>query len=273
MSKQKIKNPNKFVLLSGANGGIGSKILSSLINANYNVIALDLSNENIEDLGCEFIKCDITNKSDLNNALKKVKEITNSIYAIVNTVGIFMMQSLIEGSEEDFRKIMEVNFFGIYSLNKMMFHLLEKEGRIINLTSEVARYSPQPFQGYYNITKIALDAYNDALRREANYIGIKVIKIQSGSMKTNMLNSANNEYDEMVNKSEHFKQPLTKFKYMMDRELTKQNDPVIIGNKVVKILNTKNPRLCYKVKNSKSLKLIGGLPEKMQDNIYKTVIK
>ena len=273
MSKQKTKNRNRFVLLSGANGGIGSKILSSLINANYKVIALDLSNDNIRDIECEFIKCDVTNKNDLKNAFEKVSKLTNNLYAIVNTIGIFMMQSLIEGSEEDFRKIMEVNFFGIYSLNKIMLPLVETNGKIINLTSEVARYSPQPFQGYYNISKIALDAYNDALRREANYIGIKVIKIQSGSMKTNMLNSANKEYDQMVEKSVHFKQPLTKFKYMMDRELTKQNNPNIIGKIVIKILNKKKPRLCYKVKNSKSLKFIGLLPEKTQDSIYKTVIK
>ena len=273
MSKQKINNQNKYVLLSGANGGIGNKILSSLINDNYKVIALDISDSNIKDFDCHFIKCDISNKTDLERAFNQTKEITNELFAIVNTVGIFMMESLIEGSEEDFRKIMEVNFFGIYSLNKMMFPLLNKNGKIINLTSEVARYSPQPFQGYYNISKIALDAYNDALRREANYIRIKVIKIQSGSMKTNMLNSANNEYEEMVEKSEHFKKPLIKFKYMMDRELKKQNDPNIIAKKIIKILRKKKPRLCYKVKNSKSLRFIGVLPEKTQDSIYKTVIK
>lgn len=273
MSKQKTKKQNKYILLSGANGGIGSKILSSLINDNYKVIALDISNTNIKDISCEFIKCDISKKEDIENAFDQIQKITPNLYAIINTVGIFMMQSLIEGSDEDFRKIIEVNFLGIYSLNKTMFPLIEKEGKIINLTSEVAKYTPQPFQGYYNVSKIALDAYNDALRREANYIGIKVVKIQSGSMSTGMLKTANDNYENLVNNSEHFKKPLTKFKYMMDRELKKQNDPTVIGKIVVKILRKKKPRICYKVKNSIKLKLIGVLPETWQDSIYKTVIK
>ena len=126
---------------------------------------------------------------------------------------------------------------------------------------------------FKDITKIALDAYNDALRREANYIGIKVIKIQSGSMATPMLNNANDEYQELVNNSQYFKKPLTKFKYMMDRELKKQNNPDTIAKVIIKILKKKNPRICYRIKNSFKLSLMGHLPEKWQDSIYKKIIK
>jgi short-subunit dehydrogenase len=154
-----------------------------------------------------------------------------------------------------------------------MFPLLKNGSRIINLTSEVARYTPQPFQGYYNISKVALDQYNDVLRRECNYLGIKVIKVQSGSMSTPLLKTANNEFDEMVTNSAHFKAPLTKFKYMMDRELKKTNNPDIIAKLVIKILKKKNPKIRYRKKNSFALSFMGHLPEKMQDGIYKKVIK
>ena len=251
MSNQPIKN--KFVILSGANGGIGSNILSTLLFYGYKVIALDISDSNIKNEDCFYLKCDISNRHDLANISAKVRHITDKVYAIINAVGIFKMESLIEGNEEDFRKIIEINFFGIYSL--------------------IAKYSPQPFQAYYNISKIALDSYNDALRREANYIGIKVIKIQSGSMKTSMLKNANDEYDTLVDNSEHFKKPLTKFKYMMDRELKKQNDPSKISKIIIKILKKKNPKICYKIKNSFKLSLIGHMPEAWQDSIYKKVIK
>ena len=123
---------NKTVLVSGANGGIGNSIVSYLINNDYKVIALDLDNSNISKLDCVFIKCDVTNKNDLENAYKEVQKLTPNLYAIINTVGVFKMRSLIEGSEEEFRKILEINFFGIYSLNKIMFPLLEKGSRIIN---------------------------------------------------------------------------------------------------------------------------------------------
>ena len=263
----------KVVLLSGANGGIGTSILHSLLENGYKVIALDISNSNISDQNISFIKCDVTSHKDLENAFNKIKELTPSLHAIVNAVGIFKMESLIEGSEEDFRKIMEVNFFGIYSLNKIMFPLLNKKSRIINITSEVAKYSPQPLQAYYNLSKIILDSYTDSLRREANYIGIKVIKVQSGSMRTKMLGNANDEYEKMANESKYFKAPLTKLKFMMDKELKKQNNPKLVGDLIVKILKKKNPKICYKIKNSVRLALAGSLPEVLQDKIYTKVIK
>ena len=264
---------NKFVLVSGANGGIGKAIVSSLIDDGYSVIALDLSDSNILDFECHFIKCDLTSDKDLKDAYLKVSALTKELFAIVNAAGVFMMQSLIEGSEEDFKKIININFLGIYSLNKVMFPLLNKGSKIINLTSEVARYSPQPLQGYYNVSKIALDSYNDALRREANYLGIKVIKIQSGSMRTNMLGKANEEYEKTVNESKYFKEPMTKLKKMMDKELKKQNDPSLIANLVVRILNKNRTKIAYKVKNSFALSFMGHLPESTQDKIYKKVIK
>lgn len=263
----------KYVLLAGANGGIGKKTLEQLIKDGYQVIALDISDTNIKEIDITFIKCDVTSKEDVLKAFEIVKGITNELYAIVNTVGIFKMESIIEGNEEDFRKIFEINFFGIYSLNKIMFPLLGEGSRIINLTSEIARYTPQPFQAYYNLTKITLDKYADVLRRECNYLGIKVVKVQSGSMNTSMLSTANNEFEEMVKKSKHFEKPLRKLKYMMDREIKKTNDPILIANLISKILKKKNPKILYRKKNSFALWFIGHLPEKWQDEIYQSVIK
>ena len=264
---------SKYVLLTGANGGIGKAVAIELIKNGYDVISLDIKNDNLQDINTHFIKCDVTEQKEIKSAFNQIKEITDELYAIVNTIGIFMMESIIEGEDEDLRRIFDVNFFGVYLINKTMFPLLKKDSRIINLTSELARYSPQPFQGYYNLTKITLDKYTDVLRREANYLGIKVIKLQSGSMKTPLLKDANDEYDQMVNNSEHFKKPLTKLKYMMDHELQKSNDPSLVAKLIIKILKKKHPRLVYRKKNSFKLFLMGHLPEKWQDNIYQKVIK
>lgn len=263
----------KYVLLTGANGGIGKPTLLHLIEAGYEVISLDISDSNIKDVPTTFIKCDITSEDDINKAHEVIKGTTDKLYAIVNTIGIFMMQSIIEGSVFDFEHIFNVNFFGIYKLNKRMFDLLEKGSRIINLTSEVAKGSPQPFQGYYNLSKICLDRYTDVLRRECNYLGIKVIKVQSGSMATPMLKTANDNFEEMANNSKRFKKPLFKLKYMMDRELKKSNDPTIIARLIVKILKKKNPRIRYRKKNSFAISFVAKLPEKWQDTIYTSVIK
>lgn len=268
-----IEKMKKYVLLTGANGGIGKQCLLYLLKDGYEVISLDINNNNIKDENTTFIKCDITNLDEINQAFEIIKSITNELYAIVNTIGIFMMQSVIEGNINDFEQIFNVNFFGIYKLNKIMFPLLKENSRIINLTSELARYSPQPFQGYYNLTKIALDNYTDVLRRECNYLKIKVIKVQSGSMATPLLKTADDNFNQMVNNSKYYKEPLTKLKYMMDRELKKSNDPAIMAKLISKILRKKKPKILYRKKNSFALTMLSLLPEKWQDKIYQKVIK
>ena len=55
---------DKYVLLTGANGGIGKQILLHLIEAGYDIISLDIVNNNISDINTTFIKCDITKEED-----------------------------------------------------------------------------------------------------------------------------------------------------------------------------------------------------------------
>ena len=260
----------KVVIITGANGGIGKAIVLSLLDE-YEIIGVDLKGDNLKDLPVSFYPCDLTKKEEIIEVFNRVKD--KRIYSIINCVGIFMMQSIIEGSDEDFKKIFDVNFFAVYQFNKIFFPLLDKDSRIINLTSEIVRLSSQPFMGYYSLSKILLDNYSDTLRREANYLGIKVIKIRSGNMATPLVGGVNAQFEEMTNNSEHFKTQLTKLKYMMDRELKKSHNPEIIGNKIKKILHKKHPRIKYNIKNSGYLALVGTLPEGMQDSIYQKVIK
>ena len=260
----------KVIIITGANGGIGKAIAKTLLEE-YEIIAIDLKGDNLIDLPVEFYQCDLTKKEEIISTFNRVKD--KKVFAIINCVGIFMMQSIIEGKDDDFKKIIDVNFFAIYEFNKIFFPLLENGSRIINLTSEVVRLSTQPFMGYYSLSKILLDNYTDTLRREASYLNIKVIKVRSGNMATPLVAGAAPQFEKMLKNSEHFSTQLTKLKYMMDRELEKSHNPEIIAHKIKKILSKKHPRIKYNVKNSFYLTLIGVLPEKWQDRIYQKVIK
>lgn len=264
----------KKVVLTGCNGGVGKSTLSLLLANGYKVYGLDIGEEPIiKDDNLTYIKCDISNEESRNNAIKIVSNDTDELYAIINLAGIFKMESIIEGSSKDLEEIIRINFFGMYYLNKGLFHLLKPNSRIINMSSEVARYSPQPFMNYYSMSKKMVDTYSDVLRRECNYLDIKVIKIQSGSLNTRMLNKANDEYDVLINNTKYFKSPLTTLKGMMTKELKKTNNPDIIGKLIIKILGKKKPKICYRVKNSFALRFVNSLPERLQDYIYKKVIK
>ena len=67
----------KYVLLTGANGGIGRHVLVSLLNVGYKVISLDISDSNIKEMSTTFVKCDITKHEELGKAFNKIKETTS----------------------------------------------------------------------------------------------------------------------------------------------------------------------------------------------------
>ncbi len=265
----------RYVLVTGAYGGLGRAVVEALIEKGYAVFASDISiDETLQDERLMPIHLDVTNDRSIFKAYQLISEYTDSLYAIINLAGIFYLDSIVEGEEDKLRRIIDVNFFGAYKMNKAFMPFFEVgKSRIINAVSEISCYSPQPFMGYYAISKKMLDTYNDVLRRELNYIGIKVVKINAGSFNTGLLTKANDEYEKLVENTEVYKEQLTKLKFMMDRELNKSHDPKQFAKVVMKVLNKKNPKICYNVNRSFSLKFISALPEKWQDRIYKKYIK
>lgn len=264
----------EFVLITGAYGGLGRVVMEECLNKGYAVFALD-KNIDVHYIRDSVmpVQCDISNEKSLYEAYHLISDYTDKLKAIFNCAGVFYFDTIVEGSEDKLRSIFEINFFGTYRVNKLFTPFLSKGDKIINITSELAEYSPQPFMGCYSISKKMLDSYSDVLRRELNYVGIKVIKIQCGSFRTGLLDKANTEYEIMYNNTEVYKKQLSKLKFMMDRELNKQHNPRDLGKVIRKILNKKNPKICYRIYRSKSLRFMNSLSEKMQDRIYKKVIK
>lgn len=262
----------KYVLVSGAYGGLGLSTVNSLLNNGYKVICVDkvINNPNNNTVNFEV---DITNSNSINDVYDKLVSMNIKLYSIVNLVGIFKMDSLLEGSVDLMRTTIEVNFLGIYALTQKLIPLLEKGGKIINCTSELAGYSAIPFNSFYTLSKVIYDNYSDTLRRELNYLGYKVVKVHSGSFKTGLIGNASASYDELYEKTKFYKKQFDKLKHLMTNELEKTNDPKKFGKLILKIINKKNPKIKYNIKRSLKLRLMSSLPEKLQDKLYKIYVK
>jgi len=264
---------DKTILVTGASGGIGKATVINLLEKGYKVIGVDIINSDIKNENYSFLQCDLSSFDNIELLKNEVNKLTNHLDGIMNLAGIFKLQTMLEGNDDDFKKIIDVNFYAAYKINKELLPILDKGSKIIIFSSEVARYSPQPFNGYYALSKIILDKYADILRRELNYLGIKVIKVQSGAIKTGLLDGVNAQYEETVNKTKYHRKPLIKLKKLMDDEIKKRVDPKIVSNTLVKIYEKKHPKILYKIKNSLKLRILNALPEKIQDYIYINVIK
>ena len=120
----------KYVIITGANGGIGKAVSDYLLKKNYSVIALDISKEERKEKeNYKYFQVDITKDEDLKKVRDYLDKEKIEVFAIINLAGIFMLDSIIEGSEEKLRKIIEVNFFGMYKVNRAFFNYLVQNGR------------------------------------------------------------------------------------------------------------------------------------------------
>ena len=264
----------KYVVVTGANGGLGLSLSKMLIMKGYFVYAIDIVGDNLTNLdNLKYIKCDLSNTESIENAISIIKEDNIKLFAIYNLCGIFKMESLIEGDSETYEKIIRINLLSMYYINKGLFPLLSNGSTIVNMSSEVARYSSLPFMSYYTMTKKMVECYSDDLRRECNYLGIRVVKIESGSLNTKMIPQASKEFDKLESSTKYFKNQLLKMKFLMDGELSKTHSVDKLSELLVKIIEKKKVKLVYRYKNSLKLKLLGILPEKLQDKIFLKLVK
>jgi short-subunit dehydrogenase len=140
---------------------------------------------------------------------------------------------------------------------------LRKGSRIINISSEVGRVS-WPFNGPYGITKYAVEGFSDSLRREMMFKGIKVIKIQPGSINTPMMDCTKAEYEKYCQESEFEDQMNRVFGVLANEGFA---DPANMAKIVYKAIHKKRTKLVYRVKNHRGRRFTEFLPARWLDFI------
>jgi len=171
------------------------------------------------------------------------------------------------------QKALEINLLGVYRVNKHFLPmLLQRKGRIITLSSEVGRRSAAPFNGIYSISKYALEAYSDALRRELAFLDMKVIKIQPGPFKTSMTKNAEQLFIEAQKNSIYFNENLAKGIPYLPRVYKNAHDPVYVAKTIMKALNSPNPKTAYSIKPDIPRMMLELLPVKWADKLIKKLL-
>lgn len=261
----------KYALVTGAGGGLGGAGALALADAGWTVFAVDVRQTSTRHSHIIPLVVDVTSDGSVGAAVELIGQTTDRLDAVINFAGVHTMGSFIEGDITTMMsKLIDVNLMGMVRINKAFFAMLRAGGgRIINCSSECGYMKPQPFNGPYTVSKYAVEAYSDSLRRELLSQGIKVIKIQPGSFKTGLLADSRAGFEQFYNSTKIYKHVLTKMKPLMDREFKAANDPAQVGKVLLRAVSAKHPRIRYRVKNSKLLGLMELVPDSLLDAIYK----
>ncbi len=102
---------------------------------------------------------------------------------LVNNAGIGIGKPFAETTEADFDTLMNIHFKGVYFLTQKLLPLIADGGRIVNLSSGLARFS---FPGYsaYGAMKGAIEVLTRYLAKELGPRGIAVNTVAPGAIET-----------------------------------------------------------------------------------------
>ena len=267
----------KQVLLIGALGGLGSATVDLLSQNGWFVFAADIQKEVFtsyeQNANVTPLLIDIRNEDSIKEAFQFISNQSSGLDAVINMAGILMVGSMAELPVSDLQKALEINLFGFYRVNQQFLPLLlERKGRIINLSSEVGKQTAAPFNGVYAISKHAIEAYSDALRRELTFIGIKVIKIQPGPFKTFMTKNAEELFLKAQKNSVYFKTNLAKGIPYLPKVYKNAHDPLVVAKVILRALESSNPKTAYPIKTDLPRKILDWLPAKWADKLIKKIL-
>lgn len=262
----------RYVLVTGAYGGMGYKTVKELAVKGFTVFALDINVLEPEN-NVIPIKVDLSNVESIKSAYEKVKTYTNELFAIVHFAGVYMLDSLVEMPETDFEKIFKINLFSAFYVNKIFMPLLKNGSKILMTTSELAPLNPLPFTGVYAVTKSALDKYAYSLRMELQLLGVSVSVIRAGAVSTGMLGVSTMALDRFCENTAIYKCNADRFRKIVNKVEAKSVKPEKIALKAIKILEKKKPKFNHNVNRNKLLLLLSILPKRFQFWVIKKILK
>jgi 3-oxoacyl-[acyl-carrier protein] reductase len=138
----------KTVLITGGSKGIGKAISLKMAREKYNVVINYFFDETKaqETLSeCRelnenviLIKCDVSNHEAVKRMFKEILKTFNSIDIIINNAGLNIDKPVIEMSEEDWDRVVDVNMKGPFLVSKIAAKIILSQGgkgNIINIGS------------------------------------------------------------------------------------------------------------------------------------------
>ena len=260
---------SKVILVTGASSGIGNSIETFLQDRGYKVFGTSRNPKNVENFSFEIIALDVLKVETIEKAVAHIIKKEGRLDVLINNAGMGITGPIEDTPTNEIRAVFNTNLFGAIDVMKAVLPQMRKQkyGMILNVTS-IAGYMGLPFRGFYSATKGALEIVTEAASMEVKNFGIKVINVAPGDFATNI---AAGRYHTPVFEKSAYKQKYQANLNLMDSHVEGGMDPLEMAKTVYKIINTKNPKIHYKV---------GGFMEKfsivlkriLSDRMYEKIL-
>lgn len=179
----------KNVIVTGGSSGIGEQIVNDLIDCSARVAIIDVNEPKnyIEKDNFLFVKADIRDKEDIENAINKITSKFGKIDALINNAGVTRPRILVdyykkepkyEMDIDDFYFMVDINMKGTLLVTQSVVkRMLEQNSGVIINMSSAAGINGSKGHSIYAATKSAINSFTLSWSKELANFGIRVVGI------------------------------------------------------------------------------------------------
>ena len=183
---------NKTAIITGAGQGIGYGIALALVKEGCNVVVSDINQATCDKAAQDFsgmgvralgIKCDVSNKAEVDNLVAKTIENFGQLDILVNNAGIYPFKPFGQMIEADWDRVMDVNLKSIFLCSQASINAMKAGSKIINISSIAAFVG---FEGltHYCASKGGVSSFTRALALELAPKKININAVAPGAVDT-----------------------------------------------------------------------------------------
>ena len=195
---------DKKVLITGATGGIGNSLVKTFNKLGSIIIATGTNEEKLSNLLKEFPnlktkKFALDNHDKIEEFVNDVEKEMDGIDVLVNNAGITLDNLSIRLTEENWKKVLDINLTASFLMCKFVIKkmLKKKYGKIINITSIVG-HTGNLGQANYASSKAGMVAFSKSLAIEYAKKNININCVSPGFIKTEMTDKINDEFKKLL---------------------------------------------------------------------------
>ncbi len=192
--------PDKVWFITGCSTGFGRELARMVLDRAYRCVVTARDPAKAEDIAkghddrALVLELDVTDPVEINAATQSAAKHFGRIDVLVNNAGIGYFGSVEESTEPEFRRMFEVNFFGLSAMTRAVLPIMrqQRSGHVVNISS-IGGLRSFPALAYYNATKYAVEGFSESLSLEVAPLGIKVTIVEPSGFRTDWAGRSANE--------------------------------------------------------------------------------
>ena len=184
---------NRVALVTGASSGFGEATALALAGAGASVAICARRRDRLEALARRIggdvlvIEADLSKEAEAMRAVRETEAHFGRLDILINNAGVMYLGPIETADLAKWRHMFDLNVMGLMAATQAALPGMRarKDGHVVNVSSTAGRMSNAGAGGYSG-SKFAVNAFSEALRKEAYMDNIRVTVVEPGVAATEL---------------------------------------------------------------------------------------